>query len=465
MSLEESPLLVEATEAIPDHEKVYQRFTSAQKRIIVLIVSWGGVLPLFVSGSFVPSIPQIARELGSTGSIINLAVSLSLFSGAICSLVWATYSGYYGRRPIYLVAAPCLSIGSLGVATCGSVPTLLAWRVVQAGGASCGFSVGAGVIGDIYKLEERGTALGVFFAASLSGAAFAPVAGGLAAHYASWRAMQYVLFANGLAALIAVALFLPETSHPGARGVDKATDEPRRHRWVWLNPFRCLALLRAPTVAAITLVAITVLLTDFVLLIPLSYTIGARYNITNEALIGSFFIAAGVGNILGAPISGMVSDHIVVKWRKLRGGDWVPEDRLRGTLLPMFILVPLSILCSGLTTQFIPGRLGIILNVLCLLMNGIGVDLVLAPISAYIVDILHSKSAEAMAAHKGVRNLVVSGIIAPILPLINLIGVASTNALAAFIAWIGAFILLCTIRYGAKMRTWVDVSYSTIEDN
>ena len=33
-------------------------------------------------------------------------------------------------------------------------------------GASPGSVLGAGVIGDIYKLEERGRAMGIFFAAS-----------------------------------------------------------------------------------------------------------------------------------------------------------------------------------------------------------------------------------------------------------------------------------------------------------
>jgi MFS family permease len=42
----------------------------------------------------------------------------------------------------------------------------MAWRFVQALGASPGLAVGAGVIGDIYKLEERGTAMGIFFAVS-----------------------------------------------------------------------------------------------------------------------------------------------------------------------------------------------------------------------------------------------------------------------------------------------------------
>lgn len=72
-----------------------------------------------------------------------------------------------GRRPIYLASLPCLCIGSLGVASSHSVPTLMAWRVFQAFGTSSGISVGAGVIGDIYKVEERGAAIGMFFAVSM----------------------------------------------------------------------------------------------------------------------------------------------------------------------------------------------------------------------------------------------------------------------------------------------------------
>jgi MFS family permease len=40
------------------------------------------------------------------------------------------------------------------------------WRFWQAAGASPGLTVGAGVIGDIFIVEERGTALGIFFAVS-----------------------------------------------------------------------------------------------------------------------------------------------------------------------------------------------------------------------------------------------------------------------------------------------------------
>ena len=71
-----------------------------------------------------------------------------------------------GRRPAYLCALPVLVIGSAGVALAQTVPFLLFWRFFQAMGASPGSVLGAGVIGDIYKLEERGRAMGFFLAVS-----------------------------------------------------------------------------------------------------------------------------------------------------------------------------------------------------------------------------------------------------------------------------------------------------------
>ena len=69
-----------------------------------------------------------------------------------------------GRRPVYIYTLPILVFGSLGVATASSISGLLIWRFLQAFGASPGYVLGAGVIGDIYRLEERGRAMGIFFA-------------------------------------------------------------------------------------------------------------------------------------------------------------------------------------------------------------------------------------------------------------------------------------------------------------
>lgn len=71
-----------------------------------------------------------------------------------------------GRRPCYIYHLPIMVLGSLGTAQAQTVGQLMVWRFVQALGASPGISVGAGVIGDIYKLEERGTPYGTYFGVS-----------------------------------------------------------------------------------------------------------------------------------------------------------------------------------------------------------------------------------------------------------------------------------------------------------
>jgi MFS family permease len=69
-----------------------------------------------------------------------------------------------GRRPVYLYTLPVFAMGSAGVAAAQSIPSLLFWRFFQSMGASIGPVIGAAVIGDIFKLEERGRAMGVSFA-------------------------------------------------------------------------------------------------------------------------------------------------------------------------------------------------------------------------------------------------------------------------------------------------------------
>ncbi|CDO72082.1 hypothetical protein BN946_scf184962.g25 [Trametes cinnabarina] len=477
---EETPLLAQAEAlgsgscAAPTTKRQqdpYDRFSPSEKRVIVGLLSWVGLLPSYTpmavlaSGSFVPSVPEIARELDSTGPVINLAITLSIICAAIGSLFWATYSGTYGRRVVYIWSLPCLCIGSIGVATSHSVPALMIWRVIQALGASSGLSVGAGAVGDMYRLEERGTAMGIFFGSCFVGPAVAPVAGGIATHYATWRAAQWAIFIMGLVPYIPIVFWLPETLDPEVARTKflEASGGKEGRRFVWLNPFKSLALLRSPNI----LITVSDPVTRMsALLIPLSYTIGKAYSITNEAIIGMFFLASGLGNIFGAPLAGHLADRAVIEGRARRGGVWYPEDRLRATLSGALFLVPLSTLLSGLATQFVPGMIGIVINVICLFVNGVAVDIMLTPPSSYYVDILHSRSAEVWAASSAVRQFAVALSTAGILPLINAIGVAATDALFAVIAWVGFIrLIIVTIRYGERMRQWVDVGYSTSADN
>ena len=71
---------------------------------------------------------------------------------------------------------------------------------------------------------------------------------------------------------------------------------------------------------------------------------------------------------------GRISDHIVIKWRRKRKGVWYPEDRLRAAIVPMAVLIPLSLLAFGLVNKLVDGKLGLVLSLVCLFINGGGVS-------------------------------------------------------------------------------------------
>ena len=78
--------------------------------------------------------------------------------------------------------------------------------------------------------------------------------------------------------------------------------------------------------------------------------------------------------IVGAPLSGMLSDRIVVAARKKRGGVWIPEDRLQAALLGAGVFAPCSILFAGIFLHLMHNTAGLILVCICFFFNGLGVS-------------------------------------------------------------------------------------------
>ena len=64
---------------------------------------------------------------------------------------------------------------------------LIAFRFLSGLGGSAPLSVGGGVLGDLWKAEQRGRAVGIYSLAPLLGPAIGPVAGGFIAEKSTWR--------------------------------------------------------------------------------------------------------------------------------------------------------------------------------------------------------------------------------------------------------------------------------------
>jgi len=244
-----------------------------------------------------------------------------------------------------------------------------------------------------------------------------------------------------------------------ANGIDSSTP------FVFINPFKSLWLLRNPSMFIIGVIITASQLSYYALAVPLPYTLGVRYHITNEALIGACYLPDGIGSMVGVIIVGRVSDHIVIKWRRKRKGVWYPEDRLRATIVPLAVVVPISLLGFGLVNKFVDGNLGLVLSLLLLFVNGGGVDITHAICAVYLVDVIQSRSSEVLAATTLLCSVIAAMSVAVTLPMIDAYGAAVTYLLCAVLIWFSYGGLHYIIKYGEEMRTGSDIGFSTIESN
>lgn len=95
---------------------------------------------------------------------------------------------------------------------------------------------------------------------------------------------------------------------------------------------------------------------------------------------------------VGGIFTGRLSDRMVKKWLKRRGGEWVPEDRLRAAIFSSAFLVPVSVLCSGIATHFVGGIPGLVLNLVCLFFNGLSVSKIISELYCSIHELTRSST-------------------------------------------------------------------------
>jgi len=104
-------------------------------------------------------------------------------------------------------------------------------------------------------------------------------------------------------------------------------------------------------------------------LLALVTSVGSQRSLPVHLLI--FVIK--VGTIYG----GILSDKVIVRSHRKRGGEWHTKDRLKAAIPGVLVIAPLSVLFSGLLTKYVPGKVGLVLDLVCLFFNGVGVSLII----------------------------------------------------------------------------------------
>jgi DHA1 family bicyclomycin/chloramphenicol resistance-like MFS transporter len=183
---------------------------------IVLLGSLSALAALSLD-MYVPGLPAMAADLGTTASATQLTLTACLIGLALGQLFVGPISDARGRRRPLLIGMAFYTAASLLCALAPSVWLLIPLRLAQgaAGGAAIVIATAA-----VRDRGENGTATAKLFATLMVVNGIAPIAapvfGGQLLHWTTWRGVFLVLGAIG-AVLLLASFFLFGESLPAER--------------------------------------------------------------------------------------------------------------------------------------------------------------------------------------------------------------------------------------------------------
>jgi len=350
------------------------------------------------------ALPAIQQDLHIGLSQLEWTINGYTLTFAVLLLLGGKLADFFGRRRIFLVGMANFVVASLvcGLATSGAM--LIGARAFQGAGSALMMPATLSIITVTFPREERGRAIGIWAAVSVSALALGPLIGGLLIQHGSWKWIFFVNVPIGIVGFALGRVVIPESRDASA---DQRLDlaglavsavalllltfgliEANRFGWgsptiagcflgaaaafvlfVVLEhrqraPMLDLGLFRNSTFAGANLVELLIMVVMFGVFfftsVYLQIVVG-----WSPVQTGAMFLPLTCIMILEAPIAGRVSDRIGSRWLMSAG---------------MLILGIAVLLLSRVGT---PPRFSSLL--LAFVVGGIGIGLTLTPAMAAVL--------------------------------------------------------------------------------
>ena len=198
-----------APDPAPSLSPVRRQKHLGDRGIVALIAFLSAFVPLSTD-LYLPALPGMALYFEVSPDLANLTLILFFVFFAGGMLLWGPLSDRYGRRPVLMAGLVIYTAASLGCAASGDIHQLIAFRILQAVGASSAFAVATAMIKDVFNSKSREPILAMVQSMVLISPVAAPVLGALLLKFVSWRGVFWTLALIGLLALTG-SLALEET--------------------------------------------------------------------------------------------------------------------------------------------------------------------------------------------------------------------------------------------------------------
>ncbi|MBD3779358.1 MAG: multidrug effflux MFS transporter [Micrococcales bacterium] len=178
--------------------------------VTVALALLTAIAPL-ATDMYLPAFPQLARDLGTSASVVQLSLTTFLVGLALGQLVIGPLSDQRGRRGLLVAGSAVCAAAGLACALAPSAGFLVAARFVQGFSGAAGVVLSRAVVSDRARGDAAARVFGVMMLIQGVAPVAAPLVGGTLVTAVGWRGVFAILAGASALMLVAVLALVPET--------------------------------------------------------------------------------------------------------------------------------------------------------------------------------------------------------------------------------------------------------------
>ncbi len=164
------------------------------KKLLILILGLNGFIVMADNWVVSPILPAISGDIGTTVTKAGILISAYMIPFGIFQLLFGPMADRYGKRQVISISMIAFTVATALCAIGSGMTDLSIYRALTGAFAAAVMPISLALIGDIFPMEERQTAIGTFMGISFLGQGLSMAIGGTISYYLNWRGV-FALYA------------------------------------------------------------------------------------------------------------------------------------------------------------------------------------------------------------------------------------------------------------------------------